>query len=176
VWRNRDDFSVWFQERFSVLRRSFSRYTPVGPFYMLAKIPVSRLSQPRLCAISRGCRAAVSMARCASDGRHDAFPAGLFPLKIFSCLDKPVALCDSHPDEPALIVHGGAWDILTKPWMLASPAATAQLGRAGPPHSGGSALDAIEAAIMVLEDDPVSRRATGRISLWMAASSVTPSS
>src|SRR5438445_9730168 len=35
----------------------------------------------------------------ASDGRHDAVPAGLFPLKIFSCLDKPVALCDSHPDE-----------------------------------------------------------------------------
>jgi len=35
VWRNRDDFSVWFQDEISVLRRSFSRYTPVGPFYML---------------------------------------------------------------------------------------------------------------------------------------------
>src|SRR6266403_5891598 len=35
VWRNRDDFSVWFQDEISVLRRSFSRYTPVGSFYML---------------------------------------------------------------------------------------------------------------------------------------------
>jgi hypothetical protein len=35
VWRNRDDFSVWFQDEISVLRRSFSRYTPVGPFYIL---------------------------------------------------------------------------------------------------------------------------------------------
>ncbi len=58
--------------------------------------------------------------------------------------------------KPALIVHGGAWDIpdeavdacksgcqraLSAGWTL--------LAR------GGSALDAIEAAIMVLEDDPV---------------------
>jgi L-asparaginase / beta-aspartyl-peptidase len=58
--------------------------------------------------------------------------------------------------KPALIVHGGAWDIpdeaveacksgchraLTAGWSI--------LAR------GGSALDAIEAAIMVLEDDPV---------------------
>src|SRR5258706_13172036 len=35
VWRNRDDFSVWFQDEIYVLRRSFSRYRPVGPFYML---------------------------------------------------------------------------------------------------------------------------------------------
>lgn len=35
VWRNRDDFSVWFQDEVSFLRRSFSRYTPVGPFYIL---------------------------------------------------------------------------------------------------------------------------------------------
>jgi hypothetical protein len=35
VWRNRDDFSIWFQDEISVLRRSFSRYTPVGPFYTL---------------------------------------------------------------------------------------------------------------------------------------------
>src|SRR5882672_4821153 len=60
------------------------------------------------------------------------------------------------PMKPALIVHGGAWDIpdeaveacksgcqraLSAGWTL--------LAR------GGSALDAIEAAIMVLEDDPV---------------------
>jgi L-asparaginase / beta-aspartyl-peptidase len=58
--------------------------------------------------------------------------------------------------KPALIVHGGAWDIpdeaidacksgcqraLAAGWSLLSP--------------GGHALDAIEAAIMVLEDDPV---------------------
>jgi beta-aspartyl-peptidase (threonine type) len=57
---------------------------------------------------------------------------------------------------PALIVHGGAWDIpddavdacksgchcaLTAGWSILS--------------RGGFALDAIEAAIMVLEDDPV---------------------
>src|SRR6266851_1764049 len=58
--------------------------------------------------------------------------------------------------QPALIVHGGAWDIpdeavdacksgchraLTAGWSILS--------------RGGSALDAIEAAIIVLEDDPV---------------------
>jgi beta-aspartyl-peptidase (threonine type) len=58
--------------------------------------------------------------------------------------------------KPALIVHGGAWNIpdeaveacesgchraLTAGWSILS--------------CGGSALDAIEAAIMVLEDDPV---------------------
>jgi L-asparaginase / beta-aspartyl-peptidase len=57
---------------------------------------------------------------------------------------------------PALIVHGGAWDIpddavdacksgchraLTAGWNILS--------------RGGAAIDAIEAAIMVLEDDPV---------------------
>ena len=58
--------------------------------------------------------------------------------------------------KPALIVHGGAWDIpdeavdactsgchdaLTAGWSIL--------------RRGGSALDAIEAAIIVLEDDPV---------------------
>src|SRR5712664_3235252 len=58
--------------------------------------------------------------------------------------------------KPSLIVHGGAWDIpdeaidacksgcqraLTAGWAIL--------------HRGGSALDAIEAAIVVLEDDPV---------------------
>src|SRR5437879_10263801 len=58
--------------------------------------------------------------------------------------------------KPALIVHGGAWDIpdeaidacksgchraLSAGWAILS--------------GGGSALDAIEVAIMVLEDDPV---------------------
>src|SRR5580700_2029998 len=58
--------------------------------------------------------------------------------------------------KPSLIVHGGAWDIpddaveacnagcsraLTAGWSILS--------------LGGSALDAVEAAVMVLEDDPV---------------------
>jgi beta-aspartyl-peptidase (threonine type) len=58
--------------------------------------------------------------------------------------------------KPSLIVHGGAWDIpdeavdacksgchraLTAGWSILS--------------SGGSALDAVEAALIVLEDDPV---------------------
>jgi beta-aspartyl-peptidase (threonine type) len=65
-------------------------------------------------------------------------------------------LCDSLFMKPALIVHGGAWDIpdeavdacksgchraLTAGWSILS--------------RGGSALDAIESAIIVLEDDPV---------------------
>jgi beta-aspartyl-peptidase (threonine type) len=58
--------------------------------------------------------------------------------------------------KPSLIVHGGAWDIpddaidacksgchraLTSAWSILA--------------SGGSALDAVESAIIVLEDDPV---------------------
>src|ERR1700720_3929767 len=58
--------------------------------------------------------------------------------------------------KPSIIVHGGAWDIpadaveacqsgcqraLTAGWSILS--------------AGGSALDAVEAAILVLEDDPV---------------------
>jgi hypothetical protein len=35
VWRNRGDFSVWFQDELSVFRRNFSRYTPAGPFYSI---------------------------------------------------------------------------------------------------------------------------------------------
>jgi L-asparaginase / beta-aspartyl-peptidase len=58
--------------------------------------------------------------------------------------------------QPALIVHGGAWDIPD----AAIPACRAGCERALSAGwqillSGGSALDAIEAAIVVLEDDPV---------------------
>jgi hypothetical protein len=35
VWRNRGDFSIWMHDEISIFRRTFSRYTPVGPFYML---------------------------------------------------------------------------------------------------------------------------------------------
>ena len=58
--------------------------------------------------------------------------------------------------KPALIVHGGAWDIPDEAvdackagCHRALAAGWAILSR------GGSALDAIEAAVMVLEDDPV---------------------
>jgi hypothetical protein len=33
VWRGRDEVSVWLQDESSAVRRSFSRYTAVGPFY-----------------------------------------------------------------------------------------------------------------------------------------------
>ena len=33
VWRGRDEVSVWIQDETSAVRRSFSRYTAVGPFY-----------------------------------------------------------------------------------------------------------------------------------------------
>jgi L-asparaginase / beta-aspartyl-peptidase len=80
------------------------------------------------------------------------FPARYFVFLISIFL----FLCDAFVMKPALIVHGGAWDIpddavdacksgchraLTAGWSILS--------------RGGSALDAIEAAIMILEDDPV---------------------
>jgi hypothetical protein len=33
VWRGREEVSVWIQDESSAVRRSFSRYTAVGPFY-----------------------------------------------------------------------------------------------------------------------------------------------
>lgn len=35
VWRKRGDFSMWAQDEFGLLRRNFSRYTVIGPFYGL---------------------------------------------------------------------------------------------------------------------------------------------
>lgn len=34
-WRNRGQVSVWAHDEFSAVRRSFSRYTVIGPFYGL---------------------------------------------------------------------------------------------------------------------------------------------
>jgi len=34
VWRNRTNFLVWVQDEISFFHRSFSRYTPMGPFYI----------------------------------------------------------------------------------------------------------------------------------------------
>jgi hypothetical protein len=33
MWRSRNDVSFWIQEEVGTARRSFSRYTVVGPFY-----------------------------------------------------------------------------------------------------------------------------------------------
>jgi hypothetical protein len=33
LWRGRDEASVWIQNEACAVRRSFSRYTVVGPFY-----------------------------------------------------------------------------------------------------------------------------------------------
>jgi L-asparaginase / beta-aspartyl-peptidase len=71
-------------------------------------------------------------------------------------LDARAELRPSNSMKPSLIVHGGAWDIpdelvdackfgcdraLAAGWAILS--------------RGGSALDAVEAAVVVLEDDPV---------------------
>jgi L-asparaginase / beta-aspartyl-peptidase len=58
--------------------------------------------------------------------------------------------------KPSLIVHGGAWDIPDES-VDACKAGCQRALAAGWSilSSGGSALDAIEAAIVVLEDDPV---------------------
>lgn len=35
MWRSRDDVSVWIEDEVGAVRRSFSRYRVVGPFYSL---------------------------------------------------------------------------------------------------------------------------------------------
>src|SRR5260370_14439379 len=58
--------------------------------------------------------------------------------------------------KPSLIVHGGAWDIPDEAVAACkSGCHRALAGGWSILTRGGSALDAIEAAIMVLEDDPV---------------------
>jgi len=58
--------------------------------------------------------------------------------------------------KPSLIVHGGAWDIPDEA-MEACTAGCRRALQAGWSilHAGGAALDAVEAAVMILEDDPV---------------------
>ena len=58
--------------------------------------------------------------------------------------------------KPALIVHGGAWDIPDEAVDACKSGCQRALGAGWTLLAGGgSALDAVEAAIMVLEDDPV---------------------
>lgn len=60
------------------------------------------------------------------------------------------------PMKPALIVHGGAWDIPDEAVEACKFGCQRALGAGWTLlASGGSALDAVEAAIMVLEDDQV---------------------
>jgi hypothetical protein len=33
LWRHRAEFTFWMDKEISTLRRNFSRYVPVGPFY-----------------------------------------------------------------------------------------------------------------------------------------------
>src|SRR2546429_9176101 len=58
--------------------------------------------------------------------------------------------------KPSLIVHGGAWDIPDEAVEACKSGCQRALAAGWSILSrGGSALDAIEASVMVLEDDPV---------------------
>jgi L-asparaginase / beta-aspartyl-peptidase len=58
--------------------------------------------------------------------------------------------------KPSLIVHGGAWDIPDEAVEACNAGCTRALAAGWSVLAGGgAALDAIEAAIVVLEDDPV---------------------
>ena len=58
--------------------------------------------------------------------------------------------------KPSLIVHGGAWDIPDEAVDACNSGCRRALEAGWPVLShGGSALQAVEAAIVVLEDDPV---------------------
>src|SRR5215467_10962874 len=57
---------------------------------------------------------------------------------------------------PSLIVHGGAWDIPDDAVIACNTGCQSALHAGWAVLSkGGSALDAVEAAVIVLEDDPV---------------------
>lgn len=53
VWRGRDEMFVWIQDETGAIRRSFSRYTVVGPFYTpredsrLKSVPASLIQSLR---------------------------------------------------------------------------------------------------------------------------------
>jgi beta-aspartyl-peptidase (threonine type) len=58
--------------------------------------------------------------------------------------------------KPSLIVHGGAWDIPDEAIEACKDGCRRALGAGWRVlSSGGSALEAVEAAVVVLEDDPV---------------------
>src|SRR6266404_5585108 len=58
--------------------------------------------------------------------------------------------------KPSLIVHGGAWDIPDEAVNMCKAGCERALAASWSIlNQGGSALDAVEAAVIVLEDDPV---------------------
>jgi beta-aspartyl-peptidase (threonine type) len=64
--------------------------------------------------------------------------------------------------KPALIVHGGAWDIPEESYAASKEGCRLALEAGWTILShGGTALDAVEAAIVVLEDDPLFDAGTG---------------
>ena len=68
----------------------------------------------------------------------------------------PSCLCDSPFMKPSLIVHGGAWDIPDEAVDACKQGCLDALGEGWKIlASGGSALDAVEASIVVLENTPV---------------------
>ena len=73
----------------------------------------------------------------------------------------------AHPSKPSLIVHGGVWS---------SPDGPVEECRAGCLHAleagwavlsrGGAAIDAVEAAIVAMENDPIFNAGTGAHLNW----------
>ena len=61
----------------------------------------------------------------------------------------------STPTRPAIVIHGGAWvrDATVHPEVLAGVAQAARIGFEIL-AAGGSALDAVEAAVVAMEEDP----------------------
>src|SRR5216683_976629 len=126
VWRNRDNFSIWVHDEISLFRRNFSRYTTIGPFYSVRE-----------------------------ESRFKAIPATFIrSLGLTWTNGCPFAILVSM--KPSLIVHGGASDIPGEAVEGCKSGCNRALAAGWSILTrGGSALDAIETAIMVLEDDPV---------------------
>jgi beta-aspartyl-peptidase (threonine type) len=58
--------------------------------------------------------------------------------------------------KPSLIVHGGAWDIPDEAVDACKTGCERALAAGWPIlKNGGSALDAVQAAVIILEDDPI---------------------
>lgn len=65
---------------------------------------------------------------------------------------------------PCIIIHGGAWRIPEHLWR-ASKAGVSRAATAGfeAMAKGGSAVDAVEAAVIVMEDDPAFDAGSGSV-------------
>jgi L-asparaginase / beta-aspartyl-peptidase len=72
-------------------------------------------------------------------------------------VDKGSSLCHAHSRvKPSLIVHGGAWDIPDAAVAACKSGCDRALAAGWRIlEAGGAALDAVEAAVVILEDDPV---------------------